>query len=44
VEKMGSPYDALENCRIENSSLISSKSATDITLAKKGFKIHVETF
>ena len=33
-------YDALEKCRIENSSLISSKSATDIALAKKGFKIH----
>ena len=34
-------YDALEKCRIENSSLISSKSATDVALAKKGFKIHI---
>ena len=37
-------YDALEKCRIENSSLISSKSATDIALAKKGFNIHRKKF
>ena len=32
-------YDAVEKCKTENSSLISSKSASDIALAKDGFKI-----
>ena len=32
-------YDAVETCKTENSSLISSKSASDIALAKDGFKI-----
>ena len=31
-------YDAVEKCKTENSSLISSKSASDIALAKEGFK------
>ena len=31
-------FEAVDNCKKDNSSLISSKSASDIALAKEGFK------